>query len=389
MDHRTGAYPFQFRNLLEAALALSLFLCCFNAPGTAQSSYSRDLYAGIELGSESIKAIAIRIASSEDGSGVKLINSEVIDLSLDLNGGGANPAQLAEKASVAVEKLRSQLEHQSRIPPEHIYIVGRSGIDTRLREELSSAIKKLSGKTVAFLDQATETQLSIVGVIPKRERAGAGLIDNRTRSVLIDIGNYSTRGGYELLRYSPTAQYDFVTMNVARGTIGFSDEVLKVVGVNGDWTALAKEARTIGSSSIQPALRDEIINKPGLLNRKRVYLTGGIVTALATLLYPAVRQNFVPLTAKDIADFATQALRNQPALLKPNLSAISDRKVRQEVEKDLAEVRSKYTSQQLIAGAELLKVISTEFNWQDKNILFVRFGHLGCVLSYIRLQAEK
>jgi hypothetical protein len=389
MDQRTGAYPFQFRNLLEAALALSLFLCGLNAPGTAQSSNSRDLFAGIELGSESIKAIATRIANSEDGSGVKLINSEVIDLSLDLKGKGAIPAQLAEKAAVAVEKLRSQLEQQSRIPPEHIYIVGRSGIDTRLRAELTSAIKKLSGKNVAFLDQATETQLSIVGVIPKRERAGSTLVDNRTRSVLIDIGNYSTRGGYELLRYSPAAQYDFVTMNVARGTISFSDEVLKAVGVNGDWTALVKEARTIGATSIRRALRDEVMNKPGLLNRKRVYLTGGIVTALATLLYPAERQNFVPLTVKDFADFATQALRNQPALLKPNLSAISDRKVRQEVEKELAEVRSKYTSQQLIAGAELLKVISTEFNWQDKKILFVRFGHLGSVLSYIRLQAEK
>src|ERR671931_2387458 len=104
MDQRTGAYPFQFRNLLGAALALSLFLCGLNASGAAQSSNHRDLFAGIELSSESIKAIAIRIVNSDDGSSVKLINSEVIDLPLDLNGGGAIPARVAEKAAVAVEK---------------------------------------------------------------------------------------------------------------------------------------------------------------------------------------------------------------------------------------------------------------------------------------------
>ncbi|MBO0721416.1 MAG: hypothetical protein J2P41_11380, partial [Blastocatellia bacterium] len=83
------------------------------------------------------------------------------------------------------------------------------------------------------------------------------------------------------------------------------------------------------------------------------------------------------------------ALRNQQVLLKPDLSEISDRKVRQEVEKEVAEVRNRYTSQQLIAGAELLKVISSELNWQDKKISYARFGQFGCILSYVRLKAEK
>jgi hypothetical protein len=390
MGQRSGDFAFKVRKILEAALTLSLFLSGLGAPAKGQSSINpRELFAGIELSGEGVKAIAIRISNNEDGSGVRLVNSEMIDLSLELTGGATSAAQIAERAAVAVAKLQSQLQQQYRVPPEQLYIVGRSGIDAKLQEELVSAIKKRTEKAIVFLDQATETQLSIVGIIPKRERVGSTTIDNRSSSVLIEVGNHSTRGGYELLRYAPAAQYDFVTMNLSQGTISFTDEVIKTIGVNGDWTALIQQARALGAGSLRDALRNEIGSKPGLVNRKRVYLTGGIVWALVTLLFPGERQTFVPITTKDISAFATQMVRNQQSMLNPNLSDISDRKVRQEVEKELAEVRSRFSSQQLIAGAELLKIIANELNWQEKKIWFARFGHLGCLLSYVRLQAEK
>jgi hypothetical protein len=391
MDQRIDAFAFRLRKILEAALILSLLLCSslcgLREPVSGQTANARELFAGIELGNEDIKAIAIRITNKKEGAGIKLVNSEIVDLPLELN--GTSPAQVAERAAEAVEKLLLQLQQQYQVPPEQIYLIGRSALDAKVREELGSAIKRRAGKTVVFLDQATETQLSIVGIIRKRERVGSTLIDNRSSSILIEVGNYGTKGGYELLRYTPAAQYDFVTMNVAKGTVNFTDDALKAIGVNGDWTALIKHVRITGAASVRKELRAELASKPGIASRKRVFLTGGIVRALATLLYPAERQTFVPLTTKDIADFAAQASRNQQALLRPNLSDISDRKVRQEVEKELADVRNRFTSQQLIVGAELLKIISSELNWQDKKLWFARFGNLGCVLSYVRLQAEK
>jgi hypothetical protein len=390
MNQRIGDFAFKLRQIPEAALILSLLLAGLGTIARGQSSInSRELFAGIELSSEGIKAIAIRISNNEDGSGVKLVNSEMIDLSLEPTGRVPNTAQVVERAAAAVARLQSQLQQQYQVPPQQIYIMGRSGIDAKLQEELATAIKKRTEKSVVFLDQATETQLSIVGIIPKRERVGSTLIDNRSSSVLIEIGNNSTRGGYELLRYSPAAQYDFVTMNLPQGTISFTDEAIKAIGVNGDWTALIQQAKTLGAGPLRNALRTEIGSKPGLVNRKRVYLTGRIVWALATLLFPAERQTFVPITMKDISMFATQTLRNQQSLLNPDLSEISDRKVRQEVEKELAELKNRFSSQQLIAGAELLRVIANELNWQEKKIWFARFGHLGCLLSYVRLQAEK
>jgi hypothetical protein len=385
-----GDFAFKARKILEAALTLSLFLAGLGGLAKGQSSIdARQLFAGIELSGEGIKAIAIRISKNDDGPGVKLVNSEMIDLSLKLSGSVTTAAQVAENAAVAVARLQSQLQQQYGVPPEQVYLVGRSGIDANLREQLATAIKKRTEKAVTFLDQATETQLSIVGTIPRRERVGSTLIDNRSSSVLIEVGDHSTRGGYELLRYSPVAQYDFVTMNLPQGTISFTDEVIKTIGENGDWTALIQRARALGAGPLRNALRSEIESKPGLVNRKRVYLIGRIVSAMVTLLFPAERQTFVPLSMKDFSAFTTQVVRNQQSLLNPDLSEISDRKARQEIENELAEVRNRFSSQQLIAGAELLRIIANELNWQEKKIWFARFGHLGCLLSYVRLQAEK
>jgi hypothetical protein len=48
--------------------------------------------------------------------------------------------------------------------------------------------------------------------------------------------------------------------------------------------------------------------------------------------------------------------------------------------------QASFTPQQLIAGAEMLKAVAEELKWQEKKIVFARFGHFGGILSYIRLQ---
>jgi hypothetical protein len=52
-------------------------------------------------------------------------------------------------------------------------------------------------------------------------------------------------------------------------------------------------------------------------------------------------------------------------------------------------VKSAFTPQQLAAGAETLRAVASELEWQGKQIWFARLGYLGCLLSYVRLQAEK
>jgi hypothetical protein len=84
--------------------------------------------------------------------------------------------------------------------------------------------------------------------------------------------------------------------------------------------------------------------------------------------------------------------RNSSALIEINSDSIKggyQLLLREKAELELQAVKNAITPRQLIAGAEALKAVATEFEWQGKQIWFARFGYLGCLLSYVRLQAEK
>jgi len=324
-----------------------------------------DVYAGIELTTEWIRAIALRVSRSEDESGLKLLYSENIRLALARDGDGHITTQAAKEAAQTVLKLLTRLRQQSQAPPEHVFLIGSSGLGAARPEALVKTISEVTGKSITFLDSETEIQLSIAGAIPRLWKVGDTQIDNRNSSVLIEINGDRTLGGYQLLKYPPNAapRYDFVTMRVLHDVAG--DE------------------------SYQQALRRERESKPGLVNRKRIYLMGGVAWAMATLIYPEDQQPFVPLTGEVIEYFVAKVARGPREVLNPNLSYIRERDLRQKAESELLAVKSAFTPQQLAAGAEAVRALASEFEWQGKQIWFARFGHLGRLLSYVRLQAEK
>jgi hypothetical protein len=323
------------------------------------------VYAGIELTTEWVRAIALRVSRNEDESGLKLIYSENIRLALGRDGDGQITPQAAKEAAQTVLKLLTRLRQQTQAPPDHVYLIGSSGLGAAGPEALVKAISETTGKSLIFLDVETEIQLSVAGSISRLWKVGDTQIDNRNSSVLIEINGDRTLGGYQLLKYPPNAapRYDFVTMSVPHG--GAGDE------------------------SFRQALRRERESKPGLVNRKRVYLTGSVPWAMATLIYPEDQQPFVPLASEVIEWFAGKVARAPREVLNPNLSFIRDRDLRQKAESDLQAVKSAFTPQQLAAGVEAVRAIASEFEWQGKQIWFARFGHLGRLLSYVRLQAEK
>jgi hypothetical protein len=161
------------------------------------------------------------------------------------------------------------------------------------------------------------------------------------------------------------------------------------VGDNSDLPAFTRQVKSSSAITFRQALRRELEIKPGMLHRKRVFLTGNIVWAMTTLLYPEDRQVFIPLTYEDVVQFADKAARSPRELLSTNASSIRDRKTRQEVEQELGAIRNTFSTRQLVAGAELLKAAAEELKWQDKKLWFARLGHFGCILSYLRLQTGK
>jgi len=357
--------------ILKLTGSLCLLLHCLDATAMGQEKPSTEpgeIYAGIELTTEGARAIALRISRGEEDPGLKLLYSETIRLALGRAGDGQFAPQAAQEAAQTVLTLLTRLRQQCQAPPERVFLIGSSGLGADHPEDLVNAISRTTGKTLTFLNVETEVQLSIVGTISRLGKVGDTQIDNRNSSVLIEINGDGALGGYQLLKYPPSAPpgYDFVTMSLPHDTLSLA-----------------------GVASLRQALRKERESKPGLANRKRVYLTGSVAWAMATLLYPEDRQPFVPLTREEIVWFAEKLARAPQRLLNPNLSSIRDRDLRQKVELELQAVKSAFTPRQLIAGAEALKAVASEFEWQEKQIWFARFGHLGCLLSYIRLRAEK
>jgi hypothetical protein len=381
------------RILVIAASQCLLFLfCSLSTAGQVTPNVEPgELYAGIEISTEELRAAAFRISSRGGEPGVRLIHSEVVHLTPGrLLKEKSAPQAVGEVANI-IQVLLSQLEVQHEVPAEHIYLIGSNELRIESHQDLVDALIKTTGKTLTFLDTETEVQLSIVGTIPQRVKVGGRWIDNRDSSVLIEIGSDSTMGGYQSLKYPPSGppRYGSVTMKIDQGTLSFAGETSLNNEDDDDLPAYLRRVRESGMASFRLALRKEQERKPGLVSRKRVYLMGDIVWALALLLHPEERQTFIRLTSSDIARFARKIAVSPQQPLNLSLSHIRQPKLRAEVESELEILKNTITPKQLIAGAEMLRALSEELKWRDKSLWFARFGHLSRILTYLRLQAEK
>ncbi len=361
---------------------------------TAKSSESENLFGGVEIGSKGVKATAIEVSRGEEGYNVKLVYSEVINTTIMQLKDNKFAPEVIKETAAAVNKLVMRMQNEYKLLPSHISIIGSSGLRADNPSDLIKAVKEATGKDMDFLDVESEVQLSIAGTVPQRYRTKYGWTDNRGVSMLVDIGSGNTKGGYQILRQTNAgagSDYDYVTVGIPKGTVSFTNEVNKAIGENSDLAVFAEKARELAPKSVAGAMRSEMERKPGLFNRRRVYLTGGIVWAATTILRPADRRAYVPLTTADINQF--YALVHNPqalqAALNPDLSrTIKNAALRKEAEKELESVRNAFTPKNLIAGSEILKAVSAEFNLPTKRIRFARYGYLSWILSYVRLTAE-
>jgi len=365
---------------------------CAITPGqgtlTKTSGSPGELFGGIELSNEGVKAIALQVSKPE---GIKMIYSDMIRLRLGRTNEGEFPPQASVEAAQAVSAALERLQQEYKVPLDRIWFVGASGLSGDYPKDLVSVIRDTTGLTLKFLGSAEEVQLSIAGTITRTSKQNSLLIDNRNTSVLLSIGYASTQAGCEILKYSSadSPSFDYIAMNIPHGVVSYANEVSKAVGRNNSVYAFARQAKTSGASSFRQALRKELENKPILMHRKRVFLTGNLAWAMTTLLYPQERQPVVPLTYEDIVQFAEKIARAPEDLAFQKLTFIRDKKARKDAEQELAAVRATFTPKELIAGAEMLRAAAEELKWQEKKILFVRFGYLGSILSYVRLQTGK
>ncbi len=344
---------------------------------------------GIEIGSKGVKATVVELMTDPVYSyDLKLLAVGKPENTTLVSGLGKNEQfddQALAATVTAVNQFLSEMKDKYDIPPEKVHIIASSGVFSPLRgkddrvkdaqKQLTEAVRGKTGMTMTCIDVEREVALTIEGAVPRK---------HMDEALLIDVGSGNTKGGYR----EPSGR--FVTFSANYGTTTFTEAVK--AKVQQTKAAFAQEAAALRGQLLEPALKAEADkeHKFGLRNRDRVYLSGGIVWALATLRRPADRGQFVELTPADIDELQAM-LANAPgdALPEPTLGNNVTREVREAAEKDLKDLRGAFKKENLVAGAEILQSLSKELRFKEKKLYFARYGYIGWLLSYVAEEGNK
>jgi hypothetical protein len=393
IESALGLFQPQKRLIIHSAFLLALFAChptIFAQQARAGKPDSRELHGGIEVAQKAVRVIALRISHEDEGYNVKILYSDSVTPSRSYPQDGKLSPDYTREVAQIIQRLSEKLQKDYLIPPGQIYLVGLSDLTPQNPDDLVKDIRNLTGKTINFLNEEAEVQLSIAGIIPRRYISNQTPYDNRGISTLIEIGHTTTKGGYQQLRRlsSGKLDYDYVTWSIPKGAITFFREIDKAAGEAIDYRGFAERAEILSNSSFKNLIKIEAARKPGIMNRKKIYLIGEIVWAMITLLHPEDQRPYVPVTIGDINTFYNRAITDPESLLNPDLSKISDDQLRNEIRKNREAVKQTFSPKALIAGAELLKSLSVELNFKEKTLIYPRFSPLARILSYVRLQPE-
>ncbi|PMP63747.1 MAG: hypothetical protein C0197_01875, partial [Caldimicrobium thiodismutans] len=241
-----------------------------------------------------------------------------------------------------------------------IFIVGSSAlVNVKNRDELSKRIKELTGKDLVFITKEEEVFYNIVGAVPDKYWS---------KALVIDIGSGNTKMGY---LEGTDGNRRTVSVEIPYGTVSFTDLIQKKAGSQKEFSLVAEK---LSQTEVAQALQRETLRKPALRNRNPVFMVGGIVWAMVTLLYPEKQDAFVKLTQADIERFYREIKSAPDKLLNPDLSKIKDEDKRKWATSQIQAVKDTFSQENLLAGAVLMKRIADTLELKNKKIYFSRYG---------------
>jgi len=332
-----------------------------------------EIYAGIEIGAKGVKMSIMEVKLSKDRQydysllGDTSINTDAAELSY----------QSEKETQDALSLLWKIIKDRYKIPNSNIHIVISSG----LRQELDKYNKVdyfayvVRPKEMDFsvnitsINAVQEAELSILGIVPQRDRFNANQLD---------VGSGNTKGGY----FDDT--HKVVPVTFALGTKSF--QRLVDARENGDIAHFTYTAEKLWRDSIAAILDQEFSTKNDIKSKDIVYLSGGIVWALTSYLYPQDAQKaFVEISPKDIADFRNMVYNRYEQLSRPSaLSNISNPETAELAKKNINRVFKTYDQRALTTGAiildELVKKVNTS---AGKKFIYPRYGYVGWISGYI------
>lgn len=333
-----------------------------------------DMYAGIEIGAKGVKMSIIEVRLSKDRQydytlmGDTAINTDAAELSY----------QSEKETQDALSLLWKIVKDRHKIPSSNIHIVISSG----LRQELDKYNKvdyfayTVRPKDMDFSVVITsitpnqEAELSILGIVPQKDRFTANQLD---------VGSGNTKGGYF------NSGRTIVPFTFALGTKSF--QRLIDSRESGDFTHFTNAAERLWRDSIAAVLDKEMMGKDELKTKDAIYLSGGIVWALTSYMYPQdAQKNYVEISAKDIAEFRRKIYNGFDELAKPAaLFTISNNETAELAKKNINRVFKTYDQKALMSGAIILDELVKKVNTVNPNKKFIypRYGYVGWISGYI------
>lgn len=366
---------FDRRTLLGAGAAASALLVSGRAGAQIILDRSAERYGMIEIGSKGVKVNAYRFTSQpvfdDEARGPsgrqrfapsKIAKGFTVNTTV-VNGTPKDINDTVKAVKTALERLTAQEKPEQpglnfNVPRSNIKIVASSGVANypAILEELRAKITEDTQFTVDQVTPDEEARLSFDWIV---------LSHRRQQVLLIDIGSGNTKGGY--YEQVGTPQKRFRDFSLPLGTVTFEEEIRKAWP--GDPVLL--RAGSVFEERCLPSLNEQIDSAPGLLNKPRVYFSGGIFWATSILTRPtqiAQRQNWVQLRARDfeilgqmIKDGNPYALARKAVLPQDQATYLANQ---------ITAMTETFNPDQLAAGNALCRALSARMSFETRSALF-------------------
>jgi hypothetical protein len=345
-----------FATAAPAVFAAALFtapLALFAQPPAPQVT----VVAGIEVGSKSVKGVVLQLSGR---TGVKQLKPEITEqtnLSANLVPAVAGKGPRFDdnamtRTADAVEKVHGAIIAANPNVSQFV-LVASSGVagavDSDGFEELVGKIgdKKISRlPRLEPMNPAEEVRLTFLGVVERKDRDS---------TLSLDIGSGNTKFGYAVPGRAGEWKTSKGVVPLGSNTLAGHPQAPKVdPALKGDaYHAQVEVFSKWAQNLLTHALAEEKAQADDK-GRDTVYLTGGIVWAMVSLLKPELEnKHLVPVSAETINAFVAQARSDDP---------YGDGKPRNAAaEKQARAVKAVFNRAQILAGAEILKAASDAF----------------------------
>ena len=338
-----------------------------------------DLYAGIEVGAKGIKLSIIEVKLSKDREFDYTLKADT-----SINTDAASLSYQSEKETFdAVTVLWAMARGRYVIPPNKIHIVISSGLKQELDkygkvDYFANVIRPADMDPmvkITYINPVQESELSLLGIVPQKRRFTA---------TQLDIGSGNTKGGY----FNNGKEFFPVTFPL--GTKSFQ-RIIEARSPS-DINEYIKIAEQLWKDSLKNIVANEFSIKNEIRSRDILYLSGGVVWAIASLLHPeSVNNNYSDLSAGDISTFRKSLVSDFDKLIHPDVSKIYNGENLRSIQKNIARVIGTYDRKALLAGTiwldELLKEINTEN--PAKKFIYPKYAYVGWISGYIIKKATQ